>query len=409
VTRRVTLVLTTASSTPPVVIEPFVVATPWWPDVEPVVEAASNRHGIEVTVLRLLDATPDEQHPSGMAGVVTYLSETAPESYAELVRIGRAAPWPGRLDDHPSRASWARPGGPARHLAWADRQLAACGRPSTGPAQQVKSWNLSGLWRIPTGAGPAWLKTVPAFFAHEGRVIAALGDAPVPPLLAVDDGRVLLDDVPGEDQWTAPVAVLLEMVQLLVTLQVRWIGRTEELLALGVADFRPPALAAAAASLLDRIGPSVDTRPRAVLSGLVEGLDRRFSDVESCGLPGTLVHGDFHPGNLRGRAGALVLLDWGDCGVGHPLLDLGAMLDRLDTTQADAVRDAWFEQWKTEVPGCDPARAADLLAPVSRLRNAIVFQSFLDGIEPSEHRYHEGDVGRALAETVEAVDRSSPR
>jgi hypothetical protein len=32
-----------------------------------------------------------------------------------------------------------------------------------------------------------------------------------------------------------------------------------------------------------------------------------------------------------------------------------------------------------------------LLAPVGLLRQAVVYQGFLDGIEPSEHPYHRAD------------------
>ncbi|MEJ7584839.1 MAG: aminoglycoside phosphotransferase family protein [Acidimicrobiales bacterium] len=405
--RRVTLVLTEAASAPPVVVEPFDVETPWWPDVEPVVKEAARRFDVDVTVLRLLDATCDEHDPSGMAGAVTYLGETAAADLDLLARQGRVAPWAAGLDDHPLRASWARPGGPALHLAWADRALDASGRPRIGPAEQVKTWNLSGLWRIPTTAGPAWLKTVPPFFAHEGRVIAALGRAPVPPLLAADDGRSLLADVPGEDQWGAALGVLLEMVEHLVALQARWIGRTDDLLALGAADFRPPALSSAAASTIEGASSPLSTRQRAVLSALVDGLDRRFDAVECCGVPESLVHGDFHPGNVRGVSQALVLLDWGDCGVGHPLLDMDAMLaSTAGRREAEPLRAAWFDQWNNLVPGCDPGRAADLLAPVSCLRNAVVYQGFLDAIEPSEQLYHAGDVANALERAVDAVERS---
>ena len=34
------------------------VASPWWQDVEPVVRAVRDRHGVDVIILRLLDATP---------------------------------------------------------------------------------------------------------------------------------------------------------------------------------------------------------------------------------------------------------------------------------------------------------------------------------------------------------------
>jgi hypothetical protein len=43
------------------------------------------------------------------------------------------------------------------------------------------------------------------------------------------------------------------------------------------------------------------------------------------------------------------------------------------------------------VPGCEPERAASLLEPVAALRQAVIYQSFLDGIEPAERVYHASD------------------
>ena len=113
--------------------------------------------------------------------------------------------------------------------------------------------------------------------------------------------------------------------------------------------------------------------------------------IDACGLPDTLVHGDFHPGNVRGEAGRLPVLDWGDSGIGHPLLDQPAFLGRIRTDAVSPCRDRWHAAWRAAVPGCDPDRAATLLAPVAAARQAVVYQGFLDRIEPSEHPYHRDD------------------
>ena len=54
------------------------------------------------------------------------------------------------LDDHPLRLPYARPGGPARELAWAEEALAGCGREPSGRPRQMRTWNLSSIWSIPT-------------------------------------------------------------------------------------------------------------------------------------------------------------------------------------------------------------------------------------------------------------------
>jgi aminoglycoside phosphotransferase (APT) family kinase protein len=126
----------------------------------------------------------------------------------------------------------------------------------------------------------------------------------------------------------------------------------------------------------------------------------RFRRIAEAGLPDTLVHGDFHPGNARGDATSVVLLDWGDSGVGHPLLDQPAFLDRIPSSAVEPVRDRWLRLWRDAVPGADPARAASLLAPVAAARQAVIYRKFLDNIEPSERPYHAADPADWLKRTA---------
>jgi Ser/Thr protein kinase RdoA (MazF antagonist) len=178
------------------------------------------------------------------------------------------------------------------------------------------------------------------------------------------------------------------MVDALVELQATTAAGAGELLALGVHDWRVDAFVARAADVVGRDAPAAE---RAVLGRLLDNLPARFAALAECGLPDGLVHGDFHPGNVRWSRGTPVLLDWGDCGIGHPLLDLPAFLDRAGS-DAGRLRDRWLRRWSAAVPGSDPARAATLVAPVAALRQAIVYREFLDGIEASEYVYHRDDV-----------------
>jgi Ser/Thr protein kinase RdoA (MazF antagonist) len=396
VSRVVTLVVVDRCGEVLGALPPFTVASPWWPETAEVVDEVRAEHGIEVTVLRLLDAVPDPRSPWGMGGTVTYLAELG----GRRERPSSLTVWLGVLEDHPLRASWARPGGPAADVKWATRTLAGLGRPVFGPAVQLKTWNLSSIWRMDTAAGQVWLKVVPPFCAHEGRILMALADggragagvAPVPGVLAADGARVLLADVPGEDQYQAPAAQLARMVDVLVTLQVDWADRSADLLDLGLPDWQPAPLVAKVATLVSRDGPALGYADERALGLLVATLDERLASLESCGLPTTLVHGDFHPGNLRADGNSLVLLDWGDSGVGHPLLDLPAFLDRVPAESVASVRRRWLAAWAEAVPGCDPERAAELIEPVAALRQAVIYRTFLDGIEPSERAYHAADV-----------------
>ncbi len=368
-------------------LPPFEVAVPWWQEVEGVVAGAKDRFGVDVTVLRLLHA---ETGWGTAGGPATYLAEVDPAPDRDL------APWagPDPTVDHPLRLPYARPGGPAADVAWAEGQLAAAGRPSTGPAAQIKTWNLSSIWRLPTAEGPAWLKVVPPFFAHEGDMLRRLHTEVVPPLLAAEGRRVLLDDVPGEDHWGAELPVLQRVVAMLVGLQVEWVDRVPELVEVGAPDWRAEAFVPAAEQLLSVAGGDLGADDVSRLHAIVDGLPHRFAAVAECGVPDTFVHGDFHPGNTRGSDapdGRSVLLDWGDCGIGNPLLDQAATLASIRDEQRDPLRAHWAGLWRDAVPGCDPDRAAELLGPVRALRQALIYQVFLDGIEPDERVYHSGD------------------
>jgi hypothetical protein len=391
--RRVSLVLCDGAGSGLLGMLPtFTVHDPWWQEVKPVIEGARERFGADVIVLRILDVTSDGDR----GGDVTYLAELTAEPAGELplteVEV-EVEP------DDPFRASWARPGGVRATIAWADEALAAIGRPRVGRAAQIKTWNLSSVLQLPTADGLVWCKTVPPFLVDEGSIIALVGaEEPtlVPPVLGSDAATrtVLLDDVAGEDQWNAPEELLGAMVEGLVRLQSRLADRVDDLLAAGLADWRGQPLVRLVEALVERADVRAQLRGEELrtLDALVASLPVRAASLDACGIPETLVHGDFHPGNWRWDGRSLVLLDWGDTGVGHPMFDMSSFQQYVPDEARARIRARWIDAWRGERPGSDPARAEVLAAPVSALRRAVIYQGFLDRIEASERRYHETDV-----------------
>ncbi len=372
------------------------VATPWWQDMAPLVDACRERFGLCVTILRLLE-TDGRGFPGGH---VTYLGEIGARDVGAA--RGVIGPWTGALDEQPRRMAWARPGGPAADIAWADAALAAADRPRTGDAEQIRSWNLSSIWRLPTADGPAWLKVVPPFFGHEGALIERLAGAPVPILLAADGPRILMPEIRGDDRYDATGPELLAMIDALVQVQAAWAGRIDELLAIGLPDWRRSVLPAVIGDVIERTAEQLTAAERATLGRFVARLPERLAAVEACGLPDTIVHGDFAPGNVRGDGATapMTILDWGDSGIGHPLLDQPAFLDRTPAADTATIRAHWDAAWRAANPDADPTRAARLLAPVAAARQAVTYRQFLDRIEPSEWPYHEGDPADRLRRAV---------
>lgn len=367
-------------------LRPVLAESRWWPEVASVVRAVRERDGIDVVILRLLSAERDRQP----GGKVTYLAEVARRRVEESLVVS-AAP-DGVLDEHPLRNAYAKPGGPQHDLEWATSVLAARGLEATGPAEQIKTWNLSSLWRIPLAGEGAWLKAVPAFFQHEGALIDALSpQRGVPRLLGHERGRALLAEIPGEDLFEATLEQRRAMIELLVDLQHAWMGRAAPLLALGLPDFRSAALGRNIEWVFERRRHELGAEDAALLTAFISTLDRRFEALAACGLPDSLVHGDFHSGNLRGSGQQLTLLDWSDAGVGHPLLDQAAFLAAAPEEQRPLLREHWQRVWQSALPQSDPAQAARWVEPLAAARQAVIYQQFLDHIEPSEAPYHEHD------------------
>ncbi|WP_433366049.1 phosphotransferase [Actinoplanes sp. CA-142083] len=342
-------------------LPPFEAPTPWRQEVG---EFADERW----QVLRMLHADGRE---------VTYLAETDDPPAGLL-------PVDVDLAPHPKRAPYAELGGPAASLAWARSVL--------GPgvtAHQVRTWNLSAIWRLDRdGRTVAWLKQVPSFFAHEPeaiRLVDSVRPGLVPPLIAAgDQGRMLLAHVEGTDRYGAGADICATIAQAFVPVQVALAGSP----GLSVIPVGKLEAGRVAAPYYDEI---------AGLEKLVESLPERLDAVAECGLPDTLVHGDLHPGNTRtDDAGRLTIMDWGDCAIGNPAFDILRLTEGL--VDPGPVIELWASGWKN----AQALRAVELLRPVAALRGAVTYAAFLDAIEPSEWPYHADDVPACLSAAVAA-------
>lgn len=381
-------------------VGPFEAAGGWWSSVDGVVARTSELAGVPVLVVRLVRGRSEQ---GGHGGQVWYHAEALERPGALAARTpdaGTAA----LLGPAEHRAVWATPAGLRDALAWARAELTRVGRPAAGPARQVRTWNLSGLFRIPTATGrDAWLKTTtPAFNAREGEVIALLGgvdQALVPPVLAADPagGRLLLDHVPGTDCWGPSAATVADVVPRLVAAQAA-LAADGRAAAAGLRDRTPRTLLAQARALLDRLPGTTGLTARELADArrLVDELPALLEELESCGLPQTLVHGDFHPGNWRSDGERSVVVDYADSCLGHPALDGLRPRAYLAPERWEQLAAVWSRAWQEHVPGARPQRALELVEPLYHLSYALRYQEFLDHIEASERPYHEGDPAAEL-------------
>jgi Ser/Thr protein kinase RdoA (MazF antagonist) len=213
-------------------------------------------------------------------------------------------------------------------------------------------------------------------------------------VLAADGDRrlLLLDHVPGEDCWGPSAEVVADAVPRLVRAQAALAARHPGGAPAGLPDRSPAALVPAVTALLD--GPAADELTAdelAATRAMAEQLPKLVDELASCGLPETVLHGDFHPGNWRSATGPAVLVDFADACFGHPALDGLRPKDFCSEERWVQAAAAWCEAWRAAAPGSDPERALRLAAPFGHLGYAVRYQEFLDAIEPSEYRYHAGD------------------
>jgi Phosphotransferase enzyme family len=375
---------------------PFEDANPWWGEVADVTAHLDDLLGVPTTVLRVLPE-PGQRPPGGtvryhVEAAATprsdFLDKAAPDDWAEIVR------------PQPHRATWAEVGGPRRLFDWAAGIV-----PLAGTPRQVKTWNLSCLCRLPTTDGVVWAKATSTFASVDGDIIRhvrALDPSLAPEPIAVDLGRrwSLLRHAPGEDCWEPDDATVESVLR-------RWVA-VQAALAQDVVDIEAPmspsaGWQAALDGLVERVATSLTAEDRAGVAALTKQLPELVARLDSAGLPTTVVHGDFHPGNWRSDGNRRVVFDWCDASRGHPACDLIRLTGWLPAPLAALATNRWVAEWRTAVPGSDPGRAAELVRPVQHLELALTYQGFLDGIEPDERPYHEDDPADEIRLALAAV------
>ncbi len=404
--RLVTLVLCDASGALLGELDPFLCRPQHWPEMEDVVATARSDFGLEVTVLRMLST---EAPYAG--GAVSYLAQlTAGSRSTPLPPVG--AERQRAVDSDPThRLWWAEPGWLDEVGDWVDDALSRHGRSRTGRLHQRRTWNLSCVLTAPTTSGTVWIKAGPPFLADEGGIIARVANAApdLPPRVIAHDRErraVLMEHVPGEDQWgLADDAVIETMLRRWVRVQAVLSDDVEHCLSVGAADGRTVQIVTEVRHTLDRAPDrsALSTHELVDLEELVADLPRLLAEIDACGLPDTLVHGDLHPGNWRRGGANLTLLDWGGSRIGNPALDLRAFVERIsDAGQQERARSVWADAWRRQVPGCDPARAVELIEPVAQLCAATAYQHVLDHIEQAERPYHALDPDERLRAALAA-------
>jgi Ser/Thr protein kinase RdoA (MazF antagonist) len=157
--------------------------------------------------------------------------------------------------------------------------------------------------------------------------------------------------------------------------------------------------------LAGEVGERLSAADLAKAHVLRDALPGIIDDLESSGLPNTLVHGDFHPGNWRSDGTNRVIVDWADSYLGHPAADIQRLRDWLPAEKKSVAVETWAAAWQEQLPGCEPMRALEPMTVLGQLLGANLYQLFLDNIEPSERIYHENDPTDCVRDAAVAASR----
>ncbi|MFG1815246.1 aminoglycoside phosphotransferase family protein [Kribbella sp. NPDC049174] len=367
----------------------FEVEPAWWSEVEGVTRRLDELLGVRTVVLRLVHADEAE---IGRGGRIVYHVQAMGEPRSGVLDETPYDGWDAIVAPHPLRSTWAEVDGPERIVEWA--------RSFLGPVEpvQVKTWNLSCLLRFPG----AWAKATSRFASVDADIIEHVqryDETLAPTVLgkSMEHRWSLLAHAPGNDCWEPDEATVENVVNRWVAVQTQLTAEVGELSA---PRLLPGELAAEVERLLSVV--PLSARLRSEVEHLLSKLPSIIAELDTAGLPITLVHGDFHPGNWRSDGTARAIVDWADTFIGHPATDIQRLTGWLPEAKRVHALEVWTTAWKDHVPDADPERALPPTAVLVHLLYAIMYQRFLDNIEPAERIYHEDDPRTELQAAVEA-------
>ncbi|MFZ4719439.1 MAG: phosphotransferase family protein [Ilumatobacteraceae bacterium] len=321
--------------------------------------------------------------------------------------------WRGVRPVPPERSAWVEPGWYERVRQWVDDRLVEAGHGPSTEMVPFRVWGISAVFSVTSEGGRHWIKAVHPHFAAEPRVtarLAQLAPGAVPTVVAIepDEGWLLLEHLDGTGVNEAgdpagPFAAL-------AALQRRFVGRGDELRALGLPDRRLVSLvdefreAVAMPLARDVLGADAE-RSSALARGVAAGVDR----VAALGLPDTLLHGDFHPNNVTLHRDDVVVFDWSDAAIGNPIVEIGSWGSWLrdDPPALDHLWRCVAEAWAPTVDPEQVLAARPWAAAVVAAYHVVTYVHIARALEPLRREEALTGVRSFFADLVTALDAAA--
>lgn len=315
------------------------------------------------------------------------------------------------------RAPWARKGWFGRATAWIEEQLARLNISPAGQVEQVKSWGISCILKVPATSGDLYFKAVPHIFRQEPVITEAMAawfpshvPAPLATYVGEDEGWTLLPDIGNNElRGNATVSQYEDALALLARMQQEGANRLGELLASGGADRRLENLVTQIDPLLESgdVLNDLGSEEQEQLRRLAPRLKEMCGALAGYNVPQTLAHGDFHAGNVVIHEGDYIIFDWTDACISHPFFDVTPILEYDIAEQWPdeyaRLQQFYIDQWAGYEPAERLMEAWRLSQPLALLHHAVSYELITQSLEPAANSEMSGATAWWLRKLLAAM------
>lgn len=332
---------------------------------------------------------------------------------------------------HTKTGPFARPGWMRELFTWANEQIAPLALRLTGGFRQLNASPTFALIRLETEGGAVWFKATGEPNAHEFPIAVSLSQLfprYVPRILGVHqswNGWLSAEVAGASLHETADFRAWERAATELAELQIESIGKTAELLEARLKDLRIPALQSRidpfiarmrefmAAQMKDTPAPLVGSE----LATLAEALKESCGLLKSLGLPNTLGHIDFNPGNILISEDKCVFLDWAEGCVASPFLTFEYLREHMsrsgikEPAAGERLAAAYLRPWTSFYSPEDLRRALTLSPLIAAFAYAVSTDSWrsLDlASNPTLAAYYRSLTRRMYREAIVVAQRTEP-
>lgn len=288
------------------------------------------------------------------------------------------------------RPPWGRKGWYNTLVAWVEAQLAEQNTQLTGPLKQLKQWDISSVLKASTDRGDIFVKAIPALFAAEPRITLGLSTyfpgvvpTPIATYETPTEGRLIMRDFGGTLLWTPDTdpALMEEALRIFARMQITFVDRHDDLRAIGCGDRRIEHIATQLREILadQNIQDRLEIEEIARLNAIIPNVEQAVDRLLAMPIPQTLLHGDFHTGNIATTPTGIVIFDWTDACICHPFFDLTTVLENDYEPITPELREtyltAYLDEWQAAGYGTTETlrETADLALKLAPLYHAVSY------------------------------------